>query len=120
LNDNKNIFIYRENETLETRIYNIYGEKFSENLLEINYELAGLKITGYISDPKVAFSNKNKQVLFVNNRIIKSPLIIKSISDAYNRFIPHGEYPAYVLNIQVDPTQVDVNVHPRKLEVRFA
>lgn len=120
LNDNKSIFIYRENENLETRIYNIYGEKFSGNLLEIDYELAGLKIMGYISDPKVAFSNKNKQVLFVNNRIIKSPLIIKSISDAYNRFIPHGEYPAYVLNIQVDPTQVDVNVHPRKLEVRFA
>ena len=120
ISDSKSIFIYRWNEVLETRIYNIYGEKFSQNLLEINYELAGLKITGYISDPKIAFSNKNKQVLFVNNRIIKSPLIIKSISDAYNRFIPHWEYPAYVLNIQVDPTQVDVNVHPRKLEVRFA
>ena len=120
ISDSKSVFIYRWNETLETRIYNIYWEKFSSNLLELNYELVWIKITGYISDPKVAFSNRNKQVLFVNNRIIKSPLIIKSISDAYNRFIPHWEYSAYVLNIQVDPTQVDVNVHPRKLEVRFA
>lgn len=120
INEDKNIFIYRENENLKTRIYNIYWEKFSENLLEINYELTWLKILGYISNPKIAFTNKNKQVLFVNNRIIRSPLIIKSINDAYNRFIPHGEYPWYVLNIQIDPTQIDVNVHPRKLEVRFA
>ncbi len=120
ISDNKNIFLYRENEDLKTRIYNIYWEKFAWNLLEINYELVWLKIVWYITDPKVAFSNKNKQVLFVNNRIIKSPLIMKSISDAYNRFIPHWEHPWYVLNIQVDPTQVDVNVHPRKLEVRFA
>lgn len=120
INDWKTVFIYRENENLKTRIYNIYWEKFSENLLEINYELAWLNIVWYISDPKIAFSNRNKQVLFVNNRIIKSPLIIKSIQDAYNRFIPHWEHPWYVLNIQVDPTQIDVNVHPRKLEVRFA
>jgi len=120
LNDNKSILKYRENENLKTRIYNIYWEKFSNNLLELNYELVWLKITGYITDPKIAFTNKNRQVLFVNNRIIKSPLIIKSISDAYNRFIPHSEHPGYVLNIKVDPTQVDVNVHPRKLEVRFA
>jgi DNA mismatch repair protein MutL len=52
--------------------------------------------------------------------VIKSSLIFKAINDAYNRFIPHGTFPGYVLNIQVDPTQVDVNVHPRKMEVRFA
>jgi len=120
INDWKQIFIYRDNEDLKTRIYNIYWEKFFHNLLELNYELVWIKISGYISDPKISFSNRNKQVLFVNKRIIKSPLIIKSISDSYNRFIPHWENSAYVLNIQVDPTQVDVNVHPRKLEVRFA
>ena len=120
VNDDKSIFVYRKNEDLKTRVYNIYWEKFSENVLSIDYELSWLRIVWYISDPKVSFSNKNKQVLFVNNRIIKSPLIMKSISDAYNRFIPHWEHPWYVLNINVDPTQVDVNVHPRKLEVRFA
>jgi DNA mismatch repair protein MutL len=58
--------------------------------------------------------------LFVNKRVIRSNLIFKAINDAYNRFIPHSMSPAYVLNIEVDPTQVDVNVHPRKQEVRFA
>ncbi|MFC1797658.1 hypothetical protein ACFLY2_00150 [Patescibacteria group bacterium] len=73
-----------------------------------------------MSDPKVSFPNKNRQSLFVNKRVIRSPLIFKAINDAYNRFIPHNMSPAYVLNLEIDPTQVDVNVHPRKLEVRFA
>ncbi|MDD3646367.1 MAG: DNA mismatch repair endonuclease MutL [Candidatus Gracilibacteria bacterium] len=120
VSDEKSVFKYPEKQDLKTRIYNIYGEEFSDNLLEVNVELVGVKISGYISDPKVSFPNKNRQSLFVNKRVIKSPLIFKSISDAYNRFIPHGSFPAYVLNIDVDPTQVDVNVHPRKLEVRFA
>jgi len=47
-------------------------------------------------------------------------MISKAINDAYNRFIPHSNNPAFILNIQVDPTQIDVNVHPRKLEIRFA
>jgi len=67
----------------------------------------------------VSFPNKNRQNLFVNHRPISSPLIFKAITDAYNRFIPHGNYPGYVLHIQIDPTLIDVNVHPRKQEIRF-
>ena len=120
INDDKKVFKYSKGEDLKTRVYNIYWEEFSSNLLEINFELVGIKISGYISDPKVSFPNKNRQSLFVNHRVIKSPLIFRSINNAYNRFIPHNLSPAYILNIDVDPTQVDVNVHPRKLEVRFA
>ncbi len=120
INDEKTIFKYKNNESLETRIYNIYGEEFSSNLLKIDFVMSGINISGYISDPKVSFGSNKKQALFVNNRIIKSPLIFKAIKDAYNRFIPHGQHSAYVLNIEVNPTEVDVNVHPRKLEVRFA
>ena len=119
-NDWKNVFKYKKQEELKTRIYNIYWEELSLNLLEIDYEIPWFKITGYISDPKISFSNKNKQVLFVNKRIVRSPLIFKSITDAYNRFIAPKSYPAYILNIEIDPTQIDVNVHPRKLEIRFA
>ncbi len=61
-----------------------------------------------------------EQNLFINRRVINSPLIYKAISDGYNRFIPHSSFPGYILNINLDPTQVDVNVHPRKMEVRFA
>ena len=118
--DNKQVFKYQKNEDLKTRIYNIYGQDFSENLLEVDFELNWIQISWYISDPKVSFTNRNRQSLFVNKMVIKSNLIFKAINDAYNRFIPHGTSPGYVLNIQVDPTQVDVNVHPRKMEVRFA
>jgi len=120
ISDDKNIFKFRAWEDLQTRIYNIYGEEFSNNLLKIDFVMSWINISGYISDPKVSFGSNKKQALFVNNRIIKSPLIFKAIKDAYNRFIPHWQHCWYVLNIDLDPTQVDVNVHPRKLEVRFA
>jgi DNA mismatch repair protein MutL len=118
--DSKQIFKYPENEKLKTRIYSIYWNDFSDNLLKINFDLNWINISWYISDPKKSFANRNRQSLFVNNRVIKSNLIYKAINDAYNRFIPNNMFPAYVLNLQIDPTLVDVNVHPRKLEVRFA
>jgi len=120
ISDSKTIYKYNAKEDLKTRIYAIYGEQFFENVLDIDFHFSGLHITGYVSDPKISFPNKNRQTLLVNKRVIKSPLIYKAIFNAYNRFIPHGMFPGYVLNIQVDPTQIDVNVHPRKLEVRFA
>lgn len=118
--DNKTIFQYRKSETLENRIYSVYWKDFFENSLALNVELSWIHISWYISDPKVSFGSNKKQSLFVNKRAIKSPLIFKAIKNAYNRFIPHSQYCGYVLNIQVNPTEVDVNVHPRKLEVRFA
>ncbi len=120
ISDNKQIFKYRDGDNLKTRIYNVYWSEFSENLLEIDFNMVWISVKWYISDPKVSFSNKNKQCLFVNNRPIKSYLIAKSINDAYNRFIPHSTNSWYIINLIIDPTQVDVNVHPRKLEVRFA
>ncbi len=120
ISDSKQAFKYKPDEDLKTRIYNIYGKDFSENLLELHFEIYWLQISGYISDPKVSFGNRNRQSLFVNNRVIKSPLIYKAIHNAYNRFIPHSTFPGYILNIQVNPTEIDVNVHPRKMEVRFS
>ena len=79
-----------------------------------------MKIEGYISDPKYHFQNKNKQIIAVNGRLIKSPIIYRALSEAYNRYIPHGTFPAYILNLSVNPTEIDINVHPRKLEIRFA
>ena len=77
-------------------------------------------MSGWISHPKIHFQSKEKQVVFVNKRLVKSPTLYKAIFDAYNRFIPHSSFPGYVLDISIDPTQVDVNVHPRKQEIRFA
>lgn len=118
--NDKTVFDFSINASLKERIYSIYGADFSENMLELSHEFGWVHISGFITDPKMSFWNKNRQVLFVNGRLIQSPLVFKAISDAYNRFIAHGTYPGYVLFINLDPTQVDVNVHPRKMELRFA
>ncbi|MCT4617485.1 MAG: DNA mismatch repair endonuclease MutL [Candidatus Gracilibacteria bacterium] len=120
ISDNRQVFKYNIGDNLQTRIYHIYGEEVSDNLIDVNFNLGGIEISGFITNPNISFGNKNRQNLFVNNRVIKSPLIYKAITNAYNRFIPHNRFPAYILNLEIDPTQVDVNVHPRKLEVRFA
>lgn len=118
--DWKKIFNYNLKEKLENRIYNIYWEDFYNNLLEINFKTVWINISWFICDPKISFPNKNRQSIFVNHRVINSPLITRAIIDSYNRFIPHNNFSAYVLFLDIDPTQVDVNVHPRKQEIRFA
>ncbi len=106
--------------TLKERVYQVQGKEFHESIVSVDFEFWGIQVTWYITSPKLSFSYKSKQVIFVNKRIIFSPIIAKAISDAYSRFIPHGRFPGYIIFLTLDPTQVDVNVHPRKLEVRFA
>ena len=119
INDEKKVFKFNSKEDLKTRIFEIYWDEFFSNLLELNFEWIWIKVTGFISDPKISFPTKSRQNLFVNKRPISSPLIFKAINDAYNRFIPHGQNPWYVINLEVNPTIIDVNVHPRKQEIRF-
>ncbi len=119
VSDEKKIFKMNAGENLKTRIYFIHGEDFIDHMLDIHFSSVWIEISWYITGPKVSFPNKNRQNLFVNHRPISSPLIFKAITDAYNRFIPHWNYPGYVLHIQIDPTLIDVNVHPRKQEIRF-
>lgn len=120
ISDDRQVFKYNKWEDLKTRIYQIYSKEVFDNVLDINFEMVWIKVTWYISDPKVSYANRNRQHIFVNSRPITSVTISKAISDAFNRFIPHGCYPFYVLKLDIDPTLVDVNVHPRKQEVRFA
>jgi len=120
LSDGKTILKMNAGETLQTRIHTLFWKEFLENMLTLDMEIPGFRISGMVSHPKMHFWNKNKQFLFVNRRPITSPLIAKAILDSYNRYIPHGMHSAYVVSITLDPTQIDVNVHPRKQEIRFA
>jgi DNA mismatch repair protein MutL len=118
--DNKTTLSFPKKQGVEGRIYDIFWDEFSQNMLAVSHSFWGIQISGFITDPKISFQNKTRQALYVNKRVIGSPMIFKAISDAYNRFIAPKTFPGYVLFIDVDPTQVDVNVHPRKMEVRFA
>jgi DNA mismatch repair protein MutL len=102
------------------RVADVLGDEISENLFEIDTKLNGLGVNGYFGKPQIARNNRKLQYLFVNGRPVNEFIAAKNIKDAFGSLIPRDYYPVYVLNLAVDPEFVDVNVHPRKLEVRFS
>lgn len=105
---------------LRERAYQIFGEEFLENLLEVdggNPDIAF--VTGYVSAPRDRRTSRDSQYLFVNRRFVRDRMIGRSLSEGYRSILPHGVYPAALLFIQTPLEEVDVNVHPAKTEVRF-
>ena len=100
-------------------IYNIYGKDISENVLKVNYEYEDMIIKGVIGKPEIARSNRSNQLFFVNKRYIKDKTLSSAVEKAYKGMLTIGKYAFVILDIEMDPKKVDVNVHPAKLEVRF-
>ncbi len=107
------------NGNLKDVIYAIYGKDISSNLLEIDTENEFLKIKGFIGKPLISRGNRNYETYFINGRYIKSSIISKGIENGYGNFLMQHKYPFTVLNIEIEPELLDVNVHPSKMEVRF-
>ena len=107
------------NGDIKNVIYGIYGKEITENILEVNYEYEDIKVTGVIGRPIISRSNRSNQLFFVNKRYIKDKTLTSSAEQAYKGMITVGKFGFLVLNIEMDPHKVDVNVHPAKLEVRF-
>ncbi len=101
-------------------IYGIYGREVTSNLLEIRAEKGPVGISGYIGKPVISRGNRNYENYFVNGRYVKSAVISRAIEDACQPFLMKHHFPFTVLMLTVDPEQVDINVHPTKMEVRFA
>src|SRR5262249_54679256 len=106
-------------QTLKDRAYQILGRTMLDKLLAVNYEADGLKLSGFVSNPQEQRSSRDSQFLFVNQRFVRDQLITRAITEAYRSMMPSGTYPVAVLFIEVPTTEVDVNVHPAKTEVRF-
>ena len=100
-------------------IYSIYGKETSENVLAVDYEIAGYTITGFISKPEFCKANRTYQSLFINSRFCSNALVSSAVSNAYDNFTMKGKFPFYVLFINLPQDELDVNVHPNKLEVKF-
>lgn len=105
---------------LESTIYSVLGKEFASTLIPADYELEGIRVSGFISKPFNARPNRTMQFFFLNNRFIKTRTGLVALEEAYKNQIMAGRFPACVLNIQVNAQSVDVNVHPAKTEVRFA
>lgn len=108
------------NGKLKDVIYNVYGRDVAANLIEIDYEKNGIHITGFLGKPIITRGNRNFENFFVNGRYIKSAMISKSVEDAYRDFVMQHKFPFAVLHFHLSGENVDINVHPTKMELRFS
>ncbi|MFI3281823.1 MAG: DNA mismatch repair endonuclease MutL [Rikenellaceae bacterium] len=106
--------------TLVSRIVDVVGRSIKHNLLEVKADTSIAKLHGYIGRPAAAKKTNNDQYLFVNGRFFRSPYFTKALLKGYDKLIPAGSIPSYFLYFDVDPERIDVNVHPQKIEVKFA
>lgn len=104
---------------LDEVIYHIYGRDVASNILNLDYETSGIRIRGYIGKPVITRGNRNFETFFVNGRYVKSAMISKALEDACKDFMMQHKFPFAVLAFDIDSEQVDVNVHPTKMELRF-
>ncbi len=107
------------NGDMKSVIYNIFGKDIAENIIEVNYEYEDIKVSGVIGKPVIARSNRGNQLFFVNKRYIKDKTLTSAAEQGYKGLLTIGKYGFLVLNLEMNPSKVDVNVHPAKLEVRF-
>lgn len=107
------------NGNLKDVIYPIYGREITANLVEVSASEISCHLSGFIGKPAVSRGNRTYMNYFINGRYIKSNVVQKAIEDAYQPYVMQHRYPFTVLHIQIDPTKIDVNVHPQKMELRF-
>ena len=105
--------------SLKHALMTVYSPKMCEKLLELAREEEGMRLTGYISSPTYFERNRRRQIFFVNGRLIKSKLLENAVARAYSDKLFDGQYPAVFLFLNIDPSELDVNIHPHKTEVRF-
>lgn len=116
--DGKEIYhLYPGN--LKQRIMGLFGNSYEQKLLPVNQEADRVRIHGYIVKAEYAKKTRGEQYFFVNKRFIKHAYLHHAIENAYMEMIPKDSFPGYFLNIEVDPADIDINIHPTKTEVNF-
>ena len=118
-NDNKILETDGRGDLLKT-IKDIYGLEVAKKMYKVKSNLDDYEIEGYISYPSVNRSNKNHMITIVNGRVVKNYDLNRTINDSYHSYKPDNRYPIVVLNINVDPSLIDVNIHPTKMDIKFS
>ncbi|MDR0825233.1 MAG: DNA mismatch repair endonuclease MutL [Prevotella sp.] len=104
---------------LRQRIVNVIGKNFNQQLISIDIDTSLVKITGFVGKPDSARKTRAQQFFFVNGRYMRHPYFNKAVLSAFEPLIPTGEYPNYFIYFEVDPSTIDVNIHPTKTEIKF-
>lgn len=120
IRDNKQVRVTVGDGEYYSAIYSVFGKQLACGMIPVDFGQNGVKISGYTSSPLFGRGNRGMQVFFVNGRYIRSTTCIAALEEAYRNSIMVGKFPACVLNISLPASDVDVNVHPAKTEVRFA
>lgn len=120
INNGKEIIFTPGDNLLSSAIYAVYGKDIKNAMIEANYSERGVKVFGMCGKGTAARPNRNMENFFVNGRYIKSPLLARATEEAYKNELMVGKFPTCVLNIELSPQEVDINVHPTKLEAKFA
>ena len=119
INESKVVFSVNGNGKIEDIIYQIYGKEIKDNLVKVDYSEGDIKVTGVIGNTMIAKDNRKDQIIFLNKRNIKNPVLTASSDQAFKGSVGIGKYGFFVLNIEMPASFYDVNVHPTKMEVRF-
>lgn len=119
INTGKTVIQTNGNGDLKTVVYSIYGKDVADGILNVNYNYEDINIVGVVGKPEIARSNRSNQLFFVNKRYIKDKTLSSATEQAFKGMLPIGKFGFVVLDLEMDPSKVDVNVHPAKLEVRF-
>lgn len=120
IRDGKETLLTPGDGKLLSAVYAVYGRAFADGLLPVDYELGGVRVTGFAAKPLAARPNRTMQLFFLNGRLVRSRTAMAALEEAYRNAIMIGKFPACVLHLHVPNETVDVNVHPAKIEVRFA
>ncbi len=120
ITDGDKRFVTSGDGDLLNTIHAVYGKETAAALIPAEYDSGKIKVEGYVSSPEYPRASRRGQVFMLNGRCIQNKTAQAALERGFESYIPRGKYPACVLNIQVDPLFVDVNVHPAKLEVKFA
>lgn len=120
IRDNKVVLNTSKNNSLRSHIYSVLGKEFSKNLVEIDVMDKELKISGYVSNNQLYRSNRSHQYIYINGRYISNINISNVIEANFKTILPLNKFPVFILFIEIDPANIDVNIHPTKQEVKFA
>ena len=120
IRDGKQALVTSGNGDLKSTVYSVFGRDFAQSLVPVDYEMNNMRVSGFVTKPSMSRKSRGMQFFFINSRLVKSQTAMAALEQAYRNSIMVGRFPGCVLNIECNASFVDVNVHPAKIEVRFA
>ncbi|HLT89079.1 MAG TPA: DNA mismatch repair endonuclease MutL [Sphingobacterium sp.] len=119
LHSDGNELFHLPSETLKQRIVHLFGNNYNQRLVPVEEDTTIITVSGFIGKPEFAKKTRGEQFFFVNKRFVKDPYLNHAVMNAYEDILPADTYPLYVLFIEIDPSKIDINVHPTKTEIKY-